>query len=369
MTRIAYVVHDLGDAAVARRVTMLRAAGADVTLIGFRRGDVAPAAVAGAPAIDLGQTHDARLLHRLTAVFRRLIAPGKLHDAVRGADVIIARNLESLAIAARVRGAGTRLVYECLDIHRTLLGTSRAHRLIQRAEAALLAKVDALIVSSPAFVREHFARRLPSATPILMVENKWLAIDVPAPTADAPPPAGSPWTIGWFGNLRCRRSFAELAALAARSGGAVEVLIAGRPSPAEFEDFEAMVAAAPGLRFVGPYAPTALPRLYAACHFAWAIDYFEEGLNSSWLLPNRLYEAAVFGVVPIALAGVETGRRLTEMDAGLVAEGAGEIEAALAALTPAGYAELREAVARVPRAALVADRSDCVELLKGVAGA
>ncbi len=366
MTHIAYVVHDLGDPAVARRVTMLRAAGARVTLLGFRRGAVAPAEVAGAPAIDLGQTHDARLIHRLASVLRRVALPGAVGAAVRAADVVIARNLESLAIAARVRRPGQRLVYECLDIHRTLLGTSRLHRMVQRAEAALLRRIDALIVSSPAFVREHFARRMPPSVPVVLVENKWLAIDTPAPVAAARPRAGPPWTIGWFGNLRCRRTLAELSALAA-SGG-VEVLIAGRPSPAEFDDFEGMVARAPGLRFVGAYTPDDLPRLYGQCHFAWAIDWFEEGLNSSWLLPNRLYEAAVFGVVPIALSDVETGRRLAELGGGLIVEDAADLAPTLTAMTADRYAALADGIAGIPRTALVADRTDCTELLKAVTG-
>ena len=35
--KIAYFVHDLSDAAVAKRVGMLRDAGAEVALFGFRR--------------------------------------------------------------------------------------------------------------------------------------------------------------------------------------------------------------------------------------------------------------------------------------------------------------------------------------------
>jgi hypothetical protein len=49
---------------------------------------------------------------------------------MRGCDLLIARNLEMLAIASRIAG-GRPIVYECLDIHRTLLGTAIHHRLIQ----------------------------------------------------------------------------------------------------------------------------------------------------------------------------------------------------------------------------------------------
>jgi len=45
--KIAYIVHDLTDAAVKKRVTMFRAGGAGLTLAGFRRQSRAVADVGG----------------------------------------------------------------------------------------------------------------------------------------------------------------------------------------------------------------------------------------------------------------------------------------------------------------------------------
>ena len=58
----------------------------------------------------------------------------------------MARNLESLAIAASVRGT-RRLIYECLDIHRLLLGVGRSARAVQAIERHLLAGVDLIVTS------------------------------------------------------------------------------------------------------------------------------------------------------------------------------------------------------------------------------
>ncbi len=369
MTRIAYIVHDLNDAAVVRRVTMLRAVGASVAVAGFRRGAVAPSDVGGAAATDLGATADARLGQRAIAVIRQVVRPGMLAPFVARADVIMARNLEALALAVRVRKPGQRLVYECLDIHRTLTGTSLAHRAVQTIEARLLRSVDLVIVSSPAFVTHHFARLPTLRVPTLLVENKLLALAW-QPTL-MPPPAGPPWTIGWFGMLRCRRTLTILGEIARKLDGRVEILIAGKPSVAEFDDFPAAVAAIPHCRYVGPYGPDDLPKLYRQCHFAWAIDYFEEGLNSSWLLPNRLYEAAVFGSVPIARADVETGHWLSRYDAGLRLEAGDPVEqlaAVLDGIDPDGYRAMRERVATIPRDALIANEVDCRALLGAIAG-
>jgi glycosyltransferase involved in cell wall biosynthesis len=359
----------MNDPAVPRRARMLQAGGAELVVIGFRRGTEAPASIAGAPAVDLGRTADARLIQRAFAVLGNLVWPGRMLAAAAGADIIIGRNLEALALARRIRSANpaARLVYECLDIHRTLLGSGAGAKAVQAIEARLLGAIDLLIVSSPAFVRDYFAHRPTLTAPTLLAENKLLALDGPPPTPSAPP-SGPPWVIGWLGNLRCRRTFAVLRDLAARQAGRVEILIAGRPSPAEFPDFDGQVAAAPHVRFIGSYSSADLPRIYARCHFAWAIDYFEEGLNSRWLLPNRLYEAPSFGTVPIALASVETGRWLAGHGAGLLVDDASDLDAVLTNLDTPDYAAMRARVAAIPRGALVADQADCAALMTALAG-
>lgn len=362
--RIGYLVHDLGDAAVDRRIRMFRAAGLDVTLAGFSRA-APPRLVAGVAAACLGRTRDNRLIERLVAVIKALL---RARTAMRGTDVLVARNLEMLMLAVAAK-RGRRIVYECLDIHRTLTGTGRAARLVQRVERALLKQVDLILTSSPRFVTEHFARIGNLAAPAIVFENKVLALgsDHPRPSARSPRDAHTPWTIGWFGMLRCRRSLALLTRIAAESEGRIEVLIAGRPSAAEFADFEAEIAAAPGVRFVGAYRPDELDTLYQQVDFAWAIDFFEEGENSTWLLPNRLYEASAHGVVPIALAGVETGAWLRRHKAGIVIDDPDRV-AELAMLTDTEYAVLREAVLAIPQADLIADARDCAALALAVTG-
>ena len=73
------------------------------------------------------------------------------------------------------------------------------------------------------------------------------------------------------------------------------------------------------MRFEGPYRnPEDLADIYGHVHFSWAIDFFEEGLNSNWLLPNRLYEGCRHGAVPIAMRQTETGRFLTGRGIGVL---------------------------------------------------
>ena len=101
--KVAYFVHDLNDPAVAKRVWMLRNAGAEVRLAGFRRTAKPPASVAGLEPLDLGRTRDARLISRAGSVLRNLLMAPLRGGFLSGAEVVLARNLEVHAVAAFAR--------------------------------------------------------------------------------------------------------------------------------------------------------------------------------------------------------------------------------------------------------------------------
>ena len=116
---------------------------------------------------------------------------------MRRADVIIARNLEMLALAvcARNRYApAVPIVYECLDIHRLLLSRAPAGRALRFIEDRLWRQTGLLLTSSQAFIRNYFDRRgFPGAW--RLVENKVLSLDgkprFRAPARPAPPAPGA----------------------------------------------------------------------------------------------------------------------------------------------------------------------------------
>jgi hypothetical protein len=373
---IAYFVHNLNDPAVHRRVRMLRSGGANVTLIGFFRGE-APALVEGCAPVALGRTHDARFVQRTIATARVALGMARLRRPLAGADVVMARQLEPLAVAARARNRfapAATLVYECLDIHRLMIGGGASGWAMRLLEGRLLGACQLLVVSSTAFLREYFSkyhRRLP---PVLILENKMLSEeigDAAAMRALTRPP-GPPWRIGWFGNIRCRRSLVLLSELARSLPGRVEVVIRGRPAYTAIPDFDEIVAAHPGISFLGPYDRSReLRRIYGEVHFTWAIDFFEAGGNSDWLLPNRIYEGSLFGAVALALASVETGRWLAEHGAGvLVGEPLGSSLARFfGGLDEKGYLAAREAVDRIPTEALLETASDCARQVRALGAA
>jgi succinoglycan biosynthesis protein ExoL len=371
--KTAYLVYDLSDAAAARRAEMLQAGGAELTVAGFRRSEKPVTRLAGAPALDLGRTFDGRLAHRAALVALRCARAGALRDIVRSAEVVLARNLEMLAIAAAARRAhapGAKLVYECLDIHHAMCGSGPVSVALRALEGALLRSCSAVIVSAPAFVTEYFEKRYRRLPRMLLVENKVLAQAERERVAAVARPAGPPWRIGWFGNLRCRRSVDLLKEIVRRAQGAVEVLLRGRPSSHTLSDLEARIADAPGVRFGGPYAQAELAQIYGQVHFVWSVDYMDEGSNSDWLLPNRIYEGSFFNTPSIAERRKAAGGWVAEKGAGLLVDDPVlDTVRLLTALTQDDYRVLEQRTRDIDTRAIAFDGEACRGLVAALGGA
>ncbi|MBB3569914.1 glycosyl transferase family 1 [Rhizobium sp. BK491] len=376
MLHILYFVHDLADPAVRRRVLMLQAGGALVTLAGFRRDDNALAAISGVEPIELGKTRDAQFAQRIAAVAR---SAAKLRSALRSIarpDIIIGRNLEMLALANRAKsvfGGDVPIVYECLDIHRLLLRDDVVGSALRSAERHFGSQASLLVTSSPAFIERYFRPRSGLQLPVMLLENKVLALEPAArviASAARPPAAGKPWKIGWFGALRCRKSLALLDQFSRRMEGRFQIVLRGRPAYSEFDDFDRTVRDAPFMHFAGAYKnPEDLAAIYGEVQFSWAIDFFEEGLNSSWLLPNRLYEGGLYGAVPISIKDTETARFLASRKIGLTLDRADaeHLTALLGEMDVKRYLAAFEAVASQDHKQWMMDRADCQLLVQRLA--
>jgi succinoglycan biosynthesis protein ExoL len=373
---VLYLAHDMADAAIRRRVLTLKAGGASVTVAGFERGSNMLADERDVTVISLGQTANGRFAQRIGAVLVARMRLKRTLADIAEPDVIIARNLETLALAGRTAslfGREIPIVYECLDIHRLLLGEGMKGRLIRGAQRFFGRDASLLITSSPAFVENFFKPLSGLGLPVLLLENKVLALRpelVSELASPRPPEPGKPWRIGWFGAIRCRKSLDMLIDFAARMEGKVEIVLRGRPAYGEFDDFEAKVAAASHVEFHGAYRnPEDLAAIYRDVQFTWAIDFFEEGLNSSWLLPNRLYEGGLYGAVPIALAGTETGRFVAKRGIGLVRNHVTPqtLEALFNEMTEARYVDLFSRLAAVERSQWVIGPAECRALVSRLA--
>lgn len=370
--KIAYFVHDLSDPAIRRRIRMFTAGGAEIILIGFRRSAERVEDINGVRPVDLGRTIDAKLGQRALRLAQTLMAARRLLPAVADADAFVARNLEMLAVALRVRtlaGSDCPVTYECLDIHRLQSAKNVPGSVIRRLERSLTRRANLLITSSPAFIREYFATLPDFRLPVAIVENKVLDLTQQNLPTGAIRPAGPPWTIGWYGGIRCSKSLQILKKLTERGDGMIKVVAAGRPAPAVFSDFNELIANNPHISFLGAYRnPEDLNGLYEKAHFSWAIDYFQEGDNSNWLLPNRLYESGLYGAVPLALRHTETGRWLQDKNLGVLLDEPidNSLERFFSTLSVKAYEAKAAAISDSPRSLWTHDVAECESIVRKI---
>lgn len=370
--QVLYLAHDLDDAAIWRRVAMLRQGGADVHLAGFRRRlGALPQGLPGRGAgrvQDLGRTANGRMAARAISVLRVALAtllhlPGGVRLPPVRPDAILARNLEMLVLAAVIarRLDGVPVTFELLDIHRMMLGPGRRARLLRHLEGALLRRATLVLLSSPGFISRYLVPYDIPVPALRLVENKPLAFALPAPE-QIPARRDGPIVIGWFGILRCAWSLQSLDALTRAAPGRYRVDLRGRPALDVLPRFHATVAANPDLQFHGAYDwPGDLAAIYAGVDLAWMIDRYDAGGNSDWLLPNRLYEGCLHGAVPLGLAGTQVGFSLKGRGIGLVLPLASRAAAMdlLAGLDAASLTALKAQVQARPRDDWLASDAEC----------
>ncbi len=366
--KVTYFAHDLHDPAIWRRVRMLQSGGAKVCVIGFDRSSAPPAPASITDVVRIGQTESGKLGRRMLSLISATGLAWRWCSLLKGTDVVLARSLEMLVLASTIKAISRGsypVVYECLDVHRLVSGRGLTSLTLRSFERVLLRTCDLLIVSSAVFIKTHFKvfyRHLPQQ---LILENKVLSeeFDIAPPRELKQSP---PWRIGWFGVLRCSRTLELLRNLALKLPGQVEVILRGIPARDVLPNFDDVVLSTPGLTYHGPYdRHSDLMSIYHDVDFTWAIDFFEEGLNSSWLLPNRLYEGCLYGSVPLALRNVETGRWLTQRGVqGLFNDAClEEVMTFFSSISSDRYQTLRSSITAIPLGDLVTSHTDCEALV------
>lgn len=367
--RIAVFGHDAGDAMLARRIGEMERLGHEVTAFTMRREDPRDR---GWINIDLGRTHDSRLLHRAWAI-HRAIGKCRQHARLQGMDLFWARNLDMLAVAVAARRdvqSYAPVIYETLDIHRMLTKKGPAHEMLRKVERRLLRNVAAIVTSSPAYEREYYDKVHPDHPAVTLIENR-------LPRAALPPRPirrrqEGPLRLGWIGRLRCARSFALLQQVAIEGEGRIRVELHGIPAYDQLPDFNETASNTPNMSFHGRYhSPTDLPAVYGSVDLVWAGDYYQaQGhantiSNSGWALTNRIYEGGYFSVPAIVPEGTELARWVTAHGTGLPVSDPPEnhLLPLLLELKSGRFADLQRTVDAAPKELFADDGSTLSALL------
>lgn len=322
MTRIAFFGHDVTDAAIRRRVKSFQDDGLDVQGFMMRRRE---SGTVDWPNTDLGETRDGAFIQRFRSIFSGASKAAAKADTLRRADVIYARNLDMLATAfltKRKLKLKTPVIYECLDVHRLLCRKDVVGKALRWIEGSLLKRCIGLVVSSPAFLSEHFEKHYAGQYRALLVENRLTEAfeGLQRPEKKKIRTEGS-LRLGWVGMLRCQRTLDLMCQLAETLGDRLEIRVHGIPAEREIPNFHDQIGKHENIKFFGRYrAPEDLAEIYGDLDFVWSGDFMEAGLNSVWLLPNRLYEGGFYACPALTPAGTQTAKWLAERKCGLEVE-------------------------------------------------
>lgn len=351
----------------------MQAGGAKITLSGFSYDGNISALDLNTEQIALGKRVDGRLAMRALSVFLAIPKLWQLRKLNPLPDIILARNIEMLFLAFIIKktwiNKDISIIYECLDIHKMQLESGWKGRTLRGLEERLISQSSAIIISSPAFKSNYFSRFTDIPQDVLLLENKLLDVSDDAPMEPSQDTSlrGTPWKIGWFGTLRCQKSMLALSEFAKHTDNQFKIVLRGKPVLSVHDDFFGQVEAADNIEFFGNYRnPEDIENIYGDVHFSWLIDFYEEGQNSNWLLPNRLYEGCRFGAVPIALAGTETARVLEELNIGITLPDVRQetLTRHLTNMSLARYAELKSQVLAIPQSRWSHSKEDCVRFVQ-----
>ncbi len=352
---VAVFAFDRDEPSQVRTIRAIQASGAQVRSLSFHRENM-PRTSPDWQDIPLGRiangTGPRRLFGLAVGAIRALAKLGQLGRP----DILVARNLD-MALLAVLCGMFLRhrptVIYQCLDVHPVLRGSSLKSRLAREAERFVLSRADRVVVSSPEFVSRHLHRLAPAATDFFLMENRILWTGPPPQRATVPDRTPGPVRLGWVGTLRCPQSFGLLLDVADRMGSEIEIIMRGVVHQHMLPDFSARIAQRSNVHYQGGYTyPQGLADAYDGLDLAWGQELWDRGGNTDWLLPNRLYEAGYFGCPLIAISGSRTADRIAADGGGIILDraDADELARRVCGLPPGVLRDMRRQLLARPEA-------------------
>ena len=331
-----------------RRIEGVLAAGASARAACFERnylpGKPLPCALTRLGRVDHGS------YWRRAWTYLRALRPVRKEASDVTAIHAFGLDLLFLAWVATLGPRRPRLVYELGDVRGVMTRRGLAGAALRWLERILCRRCAVVVVTSDRYAHDYLVPTHgldPSRC--LTIENK---LPVGVPLAPTPPSDDTdrPLRIGYFGLLRCRRSWETLCHILTLADG--EIVVHVRGQPAGDGPTAAEIAAQAGARYGGPYvAPDDLPEIYADVDVVWVAHH--HGINNlRWARANRFYEACAFQRAMIGQVGTVDGDVIAAADWGLLIDLRDPETAAQAVVRVerARWRAWRERVATAPRA-------------------
>ncbi|MCE7902073.1 MAG: hypothetical protein DYH20_05270 [Gammaproteobacteria bacterium PRO9] len=271
-------------------------------------------------SICLGRVSHGKYVFRILTLVKSIFVARRY---LREATISYAFGVDMLFLSAIASvGCKNRIVYEVSDIRDAMTKPGIQSWLLRGLEKLLLRRVDLVVVTAPGY-RDGYYRGLgvSSGNRFFVMENKLDLDPAKRPQRVVVRPENGPITIGYFGLLRCRRSWDVLKELVRKGQGKFVVKVRGRPIapdslPAEAEALD-------GIQYDGEFVwPDDLAAMYDSVDLVWGCYPHSNQPVGNWLWArtNRFYEACYFKRPIVTLEGSADARIAEELGIGPVVD-------------------------------------------------
>ncbi|MFW6389941.1 MAG: hypothetical protein ACOCZT_02380 [Halanaerobiales bacterium] len=246
--------------------------------------------------ISLGSIEHGNYLKRLLPFLKSLRT---IRTNIKNSDVIYCFGLDTFLLgwlASKFISSSPKLVYEVGDIRKILTKDKLMSKILRVIQKFLTRKADLLAVTSEDYVTGYFENMLGlSDLNYKVMENKIAKNEMPVYQNDKKITDENILKIGYFGVLRCPKSWEILKKIAIQSKGKIEIVLRGIPRG--IKDFYETLEKVPNIIYNGEYkSPDDLPEMYTNVDLVWACYPYqrEEVGNWRWARTTRFYEACYF---------------------------------------------------------------------------
>lgn len=334
---------------------MLAKEGAEVKIIGFTRNNF-PEGSDSVPTEILGTISHGNYFVRSINLFKSI---AELRKQSSDFDVVYCFALDTLIIAKTALILKRKpIVYQVQDIKKQLIGNTISARIYRLVERLMMKNIAQLVVSSEDYYTNYFAKYHNFSEGLTtVIENK--LIEEPITTiATNNSNLNDKIKIGYFGVMRCKRSWEILKNTIQKGGNHYSLYLRGKPNaiPNILEEIEKDKDKQ--IYFGGPYSsPDDLNSLYERVDIVWAAYPYNYGKEGNWQMARtiRFYEACAFGRPVLVQKGTPHAKDVSSFEIGKVID-MSDINTAVEevlSITPADINKWKENLLKLDRSMFV----------------
>lgn len=296
---------------------MLANEGIVVKLLGFTRNNFPPGVMDNIENEVLGYVNHGGYFKRIASGLRSIL---KIRDKAKGYDVVYCFTLDGLIIAyLALSFKKIKWVYQVQDIRPIFFSRTIKRKIAFYLEKWMLNNVSILVVSSLNYYTDYFKKIYNfDKNKLLVIENK-LSKDLDLTGIQKKLFNNENVSIGYFGVMRCKRSWEILFSLTSKYYNKFNLYLRGKP--VAIPDLINKINNYANIKYEGLYrSPDDLNELYSNIDLVWACYPYSEKNCGNWRMARtiRYYEALAFGKPVIVQKGTPQEKDVLKFNIGIV---------------------------------------------------